>query len=145
MNRSVVCVGEVRVAGPPDEAVALFTPEGERAWVPGWDPAYPAGESDGEAPGTVFVTHAGDHPTTWVIVSRGERIVRYARVTPGVLAGTVTVRCRAEGEATVATVRYCLTALSDAGAHVLAGFAAGYRAMMADWERQIAAALAARG
>jgi hypothetical protein len=94
--------------------------------------------------GAVFVTRAGAHPTTWVTVVREERMVRFARVTPGVQAGTVSVRCRAESAGTVATVRYQLTALSDAGVDVLARFAAGYLAMMADWERQIAAALATR-
>jgi hypothetical protein len=40
--RHVVCCGIVRVALPPERALRYFTPEGERAWAPGWDPAYPA-------------------------------------------------------------------------------------------------------
>ena len=40
MNK-ISCCGEVRVALPPDAAIELFTPEGERGWVPGWDPTLP--------------------------------------------------------------------------------------------------------
>jgi hypothetical protein len=126
MNK-ISCRGAVRVALPPDEAIELFTPEGERTWVAGWDPTYPGGD-DG-----VFVTDA----TTWVTVERSERVRRYARVTPGVQAGTVSVRCEPDGAGTVATVGYELTALGpDAD---LAAFAAGYADFMAGWERQIAA------
>ena len=63
--RRVVLRGTVRVALPPDEALALFTAEGERSWVPGWDPTYPAGGDDREV-GTVFVT--GE--TTWIVITR---------------------------------------------------------------------------
>ena len=124
---NISCEGHLRVALPPDEAIELFTPEGERRWVDGWEPRYPGGD-DG-----VFVTG----PTTWVTVERGERSRRYARVTPGVQAGTVYVRCEPDGAGTVATVGYELTALGpDAD---LAAFAAGYADFLAGWEREIAA------
>ena len=41
------------------EAINLFTPEGERAWAPGWSPEYPAGEAS-ESTGTVFTTDDRD-------------------------------------------------------------------------------------
>ena len=90
-------------------------------------PAYP-GADDG-----VFVTGA----TTWVTVERSDRVRRYARVTPGVQAGTVSVRCEPDGAGTVATVGYELTALGpDAD---LAAFADRYVGLLAGWEREIAA------
>ena len=123
-----VCTGSIHVALPPERAAALFTPEGERAWARGWAPEYPAG-----AGGPVFTTHDGD--TVWVALGD----LRYARVTPGVQAGTVSVRLAAEGGGTRADVTYDLTALSE---HAdLAAFAAGFDAMLATWERDIAAAL----
>ena len=126
MNR-ISCRGHVRVALSPDEAIELFTPEGERRWVEGWDPRYPGGDEG------VFLTGA----TTWVTVERGDRSRRYARVTPGVRAGTVSVRCDPDGAHTVATVGYELTALGP-GAD-LEAFAAGYDDFLALWEREIAA------
>jgi hypothetical protein len=81
----------------------------------------------------VFTTHDGT--TVWVAL--GE--LRYARVTPGVQAGTVAVRLAPEGDGTRAEVTYDLTALS--GDADLAGFAAGFDAMLAAWERAIAATL----
>jgi Polyketide cyclase / dehydrase and lipid transport len=123
--------GTINVPLPPDEALALFTPAGERAWAPGWDPRYPAGEDT--APGTVFTTH--EH-TVWVIAHRTPTSMRYARITPGVHAGTVEVRCEAAGSATRVHVTYDLTTLGDPTA--LDRFAAGYDAMLAEWERLIA-------
>ena len=124
-----VCTGSLHVALPPEAAAALFTPEGERAWARGWSPEYPA------AGGPVFTTHEG--ATVWVELGG----LRYARVTPGVEAGTVAVRLAAEGTGTRAEVTYDLTALADAAR--LAAFAAGFDAMLAGWERDIAAALGA--
>jgi hypothetical protein len=122
-----VCTGSLHVALPPDRAAALFTPEGERAWAHGWAPEYPA------SGGPVFTTDDG--ATVWVEL--GE--LRYARVTPGVQAGTVAVRCLPEGDGTRAEVTYDLTALSDDAD--LARFAAGFDEFMASWERDIAATL----
>jgi hypothetical protein len=133
----VVCAGEIRVALPPEAAIELFTAEGERRWAgPEWNPAYPASEDD-----SVFVTEAHGHQTVWVTVERSALVRRYARVVPGVDAGTVTVRCRPEGAGTVAEVTYELTALTPDGDARLHHFAADYDGFLAGWERSIGAAL----
>jgi hypothetical protein len=129
--------GTVDVPLPPSGALALFTPAGEREWVPGWDPTFPAAEAT--SPGTVFLTH--EH-TVWVIVDATPDSMRYARITPGLHAGTVEVRCEPNGSTTRAHVTYDLTALGDDD--TLDRFAAGFPAMLAEWERLIAAALEAR-
>jgi phage terminase large subunit-like protein len=99
----------IPVALAPERAIHLFTPVGERAWVAHWDPAFPAGEhGDGSAPGTVFLT--GD--THWVVVDRAPDRVRYARITPGVRAGTVEVRVRADGDGAIADVTYDMTPIA---------------------------------
>jgi hypothetical protein len=119
----------LRVPLPPDRALHLFTPVGERAWAPGWAPVFPAGEAgDGAAPGTVFLTGA----STWVVVDRGPDRVRYARVTPGVRAGTIEVRLRPDGSHTLADVTYVTTALSSEP----------FDPDIAHWEDAIRAALA---
>ena len=58
IGRAVACTGSFQLAIDADRAIALFTPEGERAWVEGWDPRYPVEGADDSAPGTVFVTAA---------------------------------------------------------------------------------------
>ena len=128
--------GTVDVPLPPHEALALFTPAGERDWAPGWDPVYPAEEDN--SPGTTFTTHDGG--TFWVIADRTADSMRYARITPGVHAGTVEVRCEPAGEATRAHVTYDLTGLGDP--YAVEHFADDFPAMLAEWERLIAALLA---
>jgi hypothetical protein len=119
-----------------EEAMRCFTPEGERDWVDGWDPRYPAGtvEGDGDAADTVFTTHG----TTWVVAVRDEFLVRYARVSPQESAGTVTVHCTPDGEATAVEVTYALTALSPAGEEHLERLADGFPAYIDGWGRAIA-------
>jgi hypothetical protein len=139
----VVLRRPIRVGLPPARALHAFTPVGERLWADGWDPAFPAGEvGDGAEVGTAFVTGHGAHATVWVVVEHAEHTVRYARVTPGLLAGTVAVRCQADGSGgTLAEVTYDLTALTAAGRAELAGFAEAYDEYLAAWAREIAAAL----
>ena len=83
----------------------------------------------------MFVTAAHNRTTIWVVVERADDSVRYARITPGHLAGTVEVHLR-RGEA---EVTYDLTALTADAQHELDEFAAGYDAFTAEWERSIAA------
>ncbi|MFD0537579.1 hypothetical protein ACFQY7_31315 [Actinomadura luteofluorescens] len=86
--------GRLTVALPPGEAFHLFTAQGERRWAPRWEPSFPAPAADDAEPGTVFQTPDHDHgrTTTWIVVDAAPgRRIRYARVTPGVSAGTVSV------------------------------------------------------
>jgi hypothetical protein len=135
----------IRVDLPPDRAFHLFTPVGERLWADGWDPHFPAGEhGDGGAVGTVFVTGAHGRTTLWVVTHRTEDSIGYARVTPGHLAGVVDVRLAATGDgAAEAEVGYDLTALTPDAEPERERFAAGYDEFLAEWERAIAAAVAA--
>ena len=129
---------------PPTEALPLFTPEGERDWAEGWNPSFPAGDVDDTAPGTVFVTDAGDAHTVWVVADRTASSMRYARITPGVWGGTVEVRCSEDGGGTVAEVTYDLTALSPTSEPGLQDFADGFDDYMGEWEEAIAKAISAR-
>ena len=109
---------------PADDAIGLFTPEGERDWVPGWAPVYPDGPAS-ELPGTVFITEADAVRSIWVIarVDRVGGAASYTRLTPGLHAGRVDVRvadagtgrCRVE-------VGYDMTLLEDAPSQALAAY-----------------------
>ncbi|MEV0661230.1 hypothetical protein ACIBI3_09275 [Actinomadura luteofluorescens] len=136
--------GGLTVALPPGEAFHLFTAQGERRWAPHWEPSFPAPAADDAAPGTVFQTPDHDHgqTTTWIVVDAipGRRI-RYARVTPGVSAGTVSVVLDEAGDHSRVTVSYELTALSSDGAVHLRRFADGYAAFLDAWQDAIAETL----
>jgi hypothetical protein len=136
----------IRVALDAERTLPLFTARGERAWVPGWHPDFPAGEppeGEDEREGAVFITRADGHETTWVVAARGHGRIRYARVTPGLWAGTVDVRVVAEDEdGTAVEVTYDLTSLSAEGDAELERSEDGFAAAIEGWERLIADALA---
>jgi hypothetical protein len=139
MPAHVRCQGRFSVALPPEHALGLFTPEGERRWVAGWDPRYPAPERT-DGPGAVFTTAAHGATTIWVMTARSPTSVAYVRITPGVMAGTVTVVCHgmALDASSDVEVIYDLTALTPDGESILASFESGYAAFLADWEQQVA-------
>jgi hypothetical protein len=142
MTRTIECSGRVRVSLSPDAAIHYFTPEGERHWVPGWDPTYPAGDTGELAPGLVFETASDGGRTTWVVTRSAPREMAYGRVRPGDHAGTIAVRCEPDGDGTVARVTYRLTALGPEGARRLAEFEETYPRFMTLWEELIGAAVA---
>jgi hypothetical protein len=136
---------EIAVDLPPEEAMKLFTPEGERGWADGWDPKYPQPDSR-EGPGAVFTTAHGGHQTTWIMIDQGPASVRYARVTQGMTAGTVAVEVVGSREhSTQVRVTYDLTALTNAGETWLDAFDADYESAIGDWSTEIAAALRRSG
>ena len=116
---------EFNVALPATAAIGLFTPEGERAWIPGWDPVYATGETS-ETPATVFTTAAGGIETIWVIIEidRAGGTAAYARITRGRHAGTVRVRCTnvSPGSSAVG-LSYDMSLLPDADPAVLKEYA----------------------
>jgi hypothetical protein len=140
MPDTVACAAELTVDRPRREALALFTPLGERAWVHGWNPVFAAAQRT-EGEGAVFATAHGEETTTWVMVDKDERRVRYARFTPAATAGTVAVTVIDAGAtSTRLRVDYDLTALSSQGARWLATFARGFDDYIAQWQAAIAAA-----
>jgi hypothetical protein len=132
--------GRIQVSLPPDEAFRLFTPRGEQDWAAGWEPRFPAPAPDDTEPGTVFETDAHGQHTIWLVLDRlwGTRI-SYARVTPGGLAGTVTIVVSAAGRHSEADVTYELTELSGTTGHQLRDFARAYPGYLQSWQDAIAA------
>src|SRR5438270_7773224 len=69
MATTVRRAADITVGLPREQALALFTPEGERRWAEGWDPQYPEpGRRKG--PGAVFTTRHGGHETTWITIDQ---------------------------------------------------------------------------
>ncbi len=141
----------IHLSAAPEQAFPLFTPIGEKLWSPEWNPQ-PRYPTSGEPEvGAVFVTeHHGEHqyePTSvWVIAQYdpAQTLISYARVTPGVTAGLITVHCQpGDDEATLTNVTYTLTALGEAGEARLGAFTeAHYKQWMVEWETAINACLA---
>ena len=126
------------------DAIGFFTPEGERDWVPGWNPIYPEGEAS-ETPGTVFTTAHGHVQIVWVIhhIDRAEGSAAYSRITPGHHAGTVRVRCTDQESCRCAvTVDYEMTALTDGNPTALDAYdEASFETMMEQWATMVAGIL----
>jgi hypothetical protein len=144
VNVRAVCAGELTLPLAVADAVPHFTPEGERRWAgDGWDPAYALPGADDTEPGTVFTTASDGGDATWIVLERRDDGMRYARVAPGRIAGTVEVRCTetSPGETRVA-VTYDVTSLGPEGAAFVAELERGYDAFLAHWRDAILAALA---
>jgi hypothetical protein len=132
---------EITVELPREQAMALFTAEGERIWAEGWEPQYPE-PARRDGPGAVFTTEHGHHQTTWIMVDHTPERIRYARVTEGMSAGIVAVEVlAAENRLTRVRVTYDLTALSSAGETWLAAFDLNYETEIASWAVEIASAV----
>jgi hypothetical protein len=130
----------------PDEAFDLFTAEGERRWVDGWDPTILSDCGATEA-GAVFLTDHGGEQTIWTVIEadRRRRRLQYSRVSPGRRAGTVTVELRPHEDGSIVAIAYDMTALSSDGEAAVRGMdEAGFAAMLEEWKRRIEAALATR-
>ncbi len=135
--------GTFRVEQPLAQAFPLFSPEGERRWVAGWDPRYlHPRDVPSDQPGTVFQTFHNGEETEWLVLrySAADGVAEYVRITPGSRIGLVTVRATERGGGTDVEVTYRLTSLSDTGTRTLEAMTEeSYAAMLDEWERLIEA------
>lgn len=143
MDMRRVVSGEFELPVSAAEAIHFFTPEGERIWVPGWDPVYPAGDAS-ESTGTVFTTDAAGAETIWIVerINRNTHSAAYSRVTPGHHAGTVKVQCAdlAEGGCVV-TVAYDMSLLPGSDPTGLDSYDdPSFAAMMDEWASEVTTA-----
>jgi Polyketide cyclase / dehydrase and lipid transport len=129
----------IHLHAPPGRIFPLFTPEGERLWVPGWSPRY-LWPADGAAQvGMTFLTEHEGRESTWIVADfdAGRRAV-YTRVTAGLSAVRIEVRCEPDGDGTAATIRYDYVGLTpDGNASIEQMTEARYAEWMDEWEREI--------
>jgi hypothetical protein len=138
---SVECVGTVRVSLAPSEALALFTPEGERAWVEGWAPTYPAGGASDLGRGLVFEVGKEVGVSVW-IVTRFDAAAggaSYAYVLPGRRAVLIDVDVEdtADGDGSMVHVVYRMTSLGVAGDAFVREFDARFDDFLSGWEQDV--------
>ena len=96
----------------------LFTPEGEKLWVEGWNPIYMNSQDGKTEEGLIFTTDAYNENTIWYVLNYDEfnKKAKYLRITPGSRIGTVSVNCLEVNEnSTSVEITYELTSLSEKG------------------------------
>lgn len=138
-SRALTLRGQVLVRAGLDEAFELFSPEGERWWVPGWDPEYLHPADGAWERGQLFRTREESGEAVWVVsgLDRSGHRSEYHRVEPGHWVARVEVGCRAAQDgATEVTVAYSFFGLSEAGNREIATMnQADYDAKMERWGR----------
>lgn len=118
---------EIRLGLPVDRAFPLFTPKGEEAWVPGWEPEYVSPADGTTEEEMVFVTR-GHETTYWTCLKWEPEAwhARYLRLTPESRVAFVDVRCRPDGvDHTVVHIAYTFVPLGGPGHEHLEAISAG--------------------
>ncbi|MBN1856538.1 MAG: hypothetical protein JW846_06280 [Dehalococcoidia bacterium] len=130
-----------RIAQQIERVFPLFSAEGERVWVPGWDYVNVMGSTDLHED-YIFLTTSHDHAGSdaiW-IVKRYEpenHFVQFYRVEPGVKVGVISIVCsQVDEKLTEVEVTYQYTALNTKGEEFIAGFTSSqYKDFIAEWHR----------
>ena len=131
------------ISQPVDELFPLFSPEGERFWVPSWDYENIMGTTD-LYEDYIFLTKNHDHVSTDTIwlVKRYEPesyLVQFYKVEPENKIGIVTVQCfkKAE-ELTYVQVSYEYIGLTEQGRNFIKSFTHDlYEKFISEWEHSI--------
>ncbi len=139
------------MALPVSELFPLFSPEGEKYWVPGWEYQNVMGTTD-LSEDYVFLTKSHDHGTTdaiWLVkkYEREAHLVEFYRIEPSDKVGLVKVKCTelAAGRTEV-EVTYRYIALSETGERFISGFTAeAYEAFIGEWQRLLSDYFASKG
>ena len=129
----------IEIQEPVEELFPLFSAEGEKLWVPGWDYENVMGSTELRED-YVFVTKSHDHAASDAVwaVKRYEPehyLVQFYEVEPGEKLGVIEVQCSAVNEClTKVKVTYEYIGLSSAGNEFGAGFSvAVYEAFIGEW------------
>ena len=128
-----------------DTAFPLFSPEGEREWVKGWDPrpVFPNRIVFGRD--TVFREGNADEEAVWTIIDANLQTHRaeYVRLAPASHAAHIVVQAEPVGpERSHVVVSYTVTAFGEHAATLLEAFSEkAYEAKMRNWREQISAYL----
>jgi hypothetical protein len=137
--------GRIRVAAPIERAFPLFSPLGEKVWVPGWQPEllHPSGVDWAE--GLIFRTRGETGDAIWVVTrldwSAGS--VEYHRVEPDLYVARVSVQCTPVTEVvTEVATEYEFVGLSERGNTEIARMTPeSYAEKMTRWSSWIDGAL----
>lgn len=129
-----------RMNQPIEILFPLFSAEGEKLWVPGWDYKNIMG-STGLHEDYIFLTQTHDHATTdaiWLVkrYDPESHFVQFYKVEPEDKVGIITVQCaRLEERLTEIEVTYHYIGLADRGNEFIEAFTpARYGEFINEWE-----------
>ena len=110
--------GSIKLPTSPEIAFKLFSPEGERLWVPDWNPEliYPQGVEWAES--QVFRTVEDSGDAIWVVskLEPEECYVIYFRIEPTIYVAKVDVKVKPTSvEGSEVSVLYTFIGLSEKG------------------------------
>ena len=140
--------GEFTLELPVAEAFELFSPLGEKLWVPGWSAEllHPTGVEWER--GLIFRTRDHNGEAVWIVTAldRDAYEAEYHRVEPHRSVARIRVRCRPRDPLhSIAAVSYAFVGLSDEGNAAVAEMTPdAYAERMKQWERWIAGHVAGR-
>ncbi len=128
------------IAIPIEKLFPLFSPEGEKDWVPGWDYENVMGTTE-LSEDYVFLTKTHDHGTTdaiWIVKKYDlqSHCVQFYKIEPEDKIGVITVKCaEPETERTTVQVTYKYIALSATGEMFVSEFSERvYKKFIEEWQ-----------
>lgn len=139
--KSITLTGSLTVPAPVDRAFPLFSPLGEKDWVPGWAPELIHPEGAAWEKGLIFRTPDEEHDAVWVVteLDRAAHRVSYYRVEPFRLVATIRVECDAMSAGkTSVRVSYTFISLTPDGEAFIDQLSQpGFEAKMKQWQKWI--------
>lgn len=142
--KSIELSGGFTLSAPPDAVFELFSPLGEKRWVPGWTPEllYPQGAQWER--GQIFRTQEERGEAIWVVTAldRQRHEVEYHRVEARRYVARVSVSCQNHGAASELRVTYVFIGLSEIGNQDITEMSQqAYEEKMKRWQSWIEACL----
>jgi hypothetical protein len=136
---------------PISKLFPLFSPEGEKHWVPGWDYENVMGKTE-LSEDYVFLTKTHDHIATdaiWIVKAYdpASYFVQFFKIEPEYKVGVVTVQCTELSPIkTNVQVTYKYQALSTKGEEFIDGFSEKvYEEFISEWQKLLTNYIQASG
>ncbi len=136
---SVKHSGKFRIDQPIETLFPLFSAEGEKLWVPGWDYENIMGSNDLHED-YIFLTKNHDHASTdaiWLVKRYDPEffLVQFYKIEPGDKVGIITVQCiQIDKCLTEVEVTYEYTGLSEKGNEFIDTFTSvQYKEFIGEW------------
>ncbi len=138
--KSISHTESFNIAVPIGDLFQLFSPEGEKLWVPDWDYVDVMGTAD-LCEDYIFVTQNHDHAAAeavWIVKTYdpAAHYVQFYKVEPGEKVGVISVRCnQLDTNRTNVEITYKYIALSVSGERFIDEFTDEvYKTFIGEWQ-----------